>query len=152
MWGNIICLLLGCRMIDEVPKSCPRHFAETMQIKHNIITLVYLIFNGSKASHLPPSSAHFSTTATMATKATDPEAFLAQIESLLRYHESSNNTDKIPVYDGPLGDRQAAVLKTLDGLIMKRKDERKVCKMAEEDRIWRDPNPGAATGTGTVRQ
>lgn len=88
----------------------------------------------------------------MATKATDPEAFLAQIESLLRYHESSNNTDKIPVYDGPLGDRQAAVLKTLDGLITKRKDERKVCKMAEEDRIWRDPNPGAATGTGTVRQ
>jgi hypothetical protein len=87
----------------------------------------------------------------MASKTEDPDKFLSHLESLLSYHEGSNNTDRIPVYDGPpIDNRQAAILKRLDGLIAKRKDDATVNQskaQAEEDRIRRDLNPRASVGT-----
>jgi hypothetical protein len=90
----------------------------------------------------------------MATKAADPESFLSYLESLLSYHEGSNNTDSIPVYDGHLDNRQLAALQRLDCLIAQRKDERMTNNTkhkAKENGIWKDPKPGADPGT-VVRQ
>jgi hypothetical protein len=83
-------------------------------------------------------------------KAADPDSFLLHIESLLSYHEGSNNVDSLPAYDGPLDDRQAAALKRFDSLIAKRKDDTKVNQtksQAEENQIWKDPNRRADTGS-----
>lgn len=82
----------------------------------------------------------------MASKAEDMDTFLSHLESVLRYNENSNNTNGIPVYDPPIDDRQAAILRKLDALIVGKMDEaatNRTKAQAEEDRIRRNINHAA---------
>ena len=111
-----------------------------------IVNVITGLPNGFVASSaFAPSSASSSTTATMASK-TDRERLLTHLESLLSYHESSNNSDCFLGYDGVVDDREASILKRLDGLITRRKEESTGQAQEEESLIQTDLN------SGTVRR